>query len=126
MDLRLLELQISTLNERINELVSKLLTIELQKQAVEGKLKGNCLFPIGDEIFIAGQVDGNYLYHIGKNIFIELTPEEILEKLNEKENNLKEKIEKLKKSLINLEEQYYKELEEIKKAIQSRQGDKNV
>ena len=127
MDLKLLELQITTLNEKINGLVSELLMLDLQKQAVKGKLKGNCLFPIGNNIFISGNVDGKYLYYIGKNIYIEMDPEEILEKLNEKEKILRDQIEKLKNSLINLEEQYYKELEKIKELVSKQsKGDKNV
>jgi len=127
MDLKLLELQITTLNEKINGLVSELLMLDLQKQAVKGKLKGNCLFPIGNNIFISGNVDGKYLYYIGKNIYIEMDPEEILENLEEKEKNLKDQIEKLKNSLINLEEQYYKELEKIKELVSKQsKGDKNV
>jgi len=125
MDLKLLELQITTLNEKINGLVSELLMLDLQKQAVKGKLKGNCLFPIGNNIFISGNVDGKYLYYIGKNIYIEMDPEEILKKLDEKEKDLKDQIEKLKNSLMNLEEQYYKELEKIKEMVPN-QGDKNV
>ena len=96
---QVLQSRLETLGKQREIVFSKIWEIENTIKAIEEVEKsGNILFPLGSEAFVEGEAKDkqNFILKIGANVALKKSKEESI-------NFLKEKKEKLEKSLLQIE-----------------------